>query len=277
MRYGRGAADGIGHRCSVLCVNPDMFQATRALRDSLSAAGAHKVGYWYWELEQAPRQWHQAFDQVDEIWAATQFVAEAMRRATDVPVYKIPPPIEAIASRPYRRSDFRLPEGVYLFLFSFDFNSYILRKNPEATVAAFRHAFASSRRDVGLVFKSVNGANRPDKMLEFLKLVEGDDRIVVIDKAFSRDEMVGLQGVVDAFVSLHRSEGLGFGLAESMYLGKPVVGTAYSGNLEYMDAENSCLVGFDLVPVRTGEYRRPRLSMGRPRRRARGASHAATR
>jgi glycosyltransferase involved in cell wall biosynthesis len=43
-------------------------------------------------------------------------------------------------------------------------------------------------------------------------------------------------------------------MAECMLLGKPVVATAYSGNLAFMDADNSCLVDYALVPVREGEY-----------------------
>ena len=66
--------------------------------------------------------------------------------------------------------------------------------------------------------------------------------------------MWGLLSVADAYVSLHRSEGLGLGLAESMYLGKPVIGTAYSGNLDFMKQDNSLLVDFRLVDVPEGAY-----------------------
>ncbi|ULU25212.1 glycosyltransferase [Dyella terrae] len=58
----------------------------------------------------------------------------------------------------------------------------------------------------------------------------------------------------DAFVSLHRSEGFGRGLAEAMYLGKPVVATAYSGNMDFMDSDTAHLVGYDLVPLKAGDY-----------------------
>jgi len=102
--------------------------------------------------------------------------------------------------------------------------------------------------------KSINGRNRADKVAEIQALVSGDERIVVIDGFLSRDQVSGLQSVVDAFVSLHRAEGLGLGLAESMYQRKPVIATAYSGNLEFMDEENSCLVDYRLVPVGKGEY-----------------------
>ena len=45
----------------------------------------------------------------------------------------------------------------------------------------------------------------------------------------------------DCYVSLHRSEGFGLTIAEAMALGKPAIATAYSGNLEFMTAENSYL------------------------------------
>jgi hypothetical protein len=53
----------------------------------------------------------------------------------------------------------------------------------------------------------------------------------------------------DCYVSLHRSEGFGLTPAEAMYLGKPVIATGYSGNLEYMTAENSYLVDYAVKPI----------------------------
>jgi glycosyltransferase involved in cell wall biosynthesis len=107
---------------------------------------------------------------------------------------------------------------------------------------------------VGLVVKSINGAHRPELVAGIRALIGGDPRIVQIDRFLSRDEAYGLISVCDAYVSLHRAEGLGLGLAEAMYLGKPVVGTAYSGNLEFMREGNSALVDYRIVPVNAGEY-----------------------
>jgi glycosyltransferase involved in cell wall biosynthesis len=39
-----------------------------------------------------------------------------------------------------------------------------------------------------------------------------------------------------------------------MALGKPVIATAYSGNLEFMTPQNSCLVDYTLIPVKPGDY-----------------------
>jgi len=246
--------DELTHRCSVFCLNPDMLKPVRNLMVEGSAAGRHNVGYWFWELELLPREWDAAIAAVDEIWVSTRFIADAMRRATAKPVVLIPAPIDVTPSRPYTRTEFGLPAGRFLFLFSFDFNSFTSRKNPEAVIAAFRQAFAPTRRDVGLVIKSINAANQPEKMREFRELIAGDDRIAVIDGFFTRDQVSGLQAVVDAYVSLHRAEGLGLGLAESMFQGKPVIGTGYSGNLEFMNEHNSCLVDYRRVPIAKGEY-----------------------
>jgi len=247
-------ADELRHACSVFCLNPDMLKPIRHLLKSGTAAQRYNIGFWFWELEQIPSEWMYAIESVDEVWVATDFIRDAIRKVTSKPVTKVPTPIEVNLSRPYTRSEFGLPEDRFLFLFSFDFNSFVMRKNPEGAIAAFKSAFATTRGDVGLVIKSINGGNRPDKLREIQELVGGDERIIITDDFLSRDQVFGLESVVDAYVSLHRAEGLGLGLAESMYLGKPVIGTAYSGNLEFMDADNSCLVDYRLVPIRKGEY-----------------------
>lgn len=247
-------ADDVRHRLSLMCVNPDLLKQVRPLLERTRAGGGHCAGYWYWELETTPRTWEAAFAAVDEVWCATEFVAAAVRRATDKPVVKIPPPIEVELQRRYERREFGLPDGRFLFLFAFDYNSFVKRKNPEAVIAAFRAAFPRGRDDVGLVVKSVNGVYRPERVAAINALVGDDPRIVHLDRFLSRDESYGLIDATDAYVSLHRAEGLGLGLAEAMALGKPAIATAYSGNLEFMSEANSLLVDYRLVPVEPGEY-----------------------
>jgi glycosyltransferase involved in cell wall biosynthesis len=83
----------------------------------------------------------------------------------------------------------------------------------------------------------------------------GDDpRIVLTDRIFRHDEVLGLMHVCDAFVSLHRSEGVGISLAQCMLLGKPVIATNYSGNTDFMKEDNSCLVDYKLIAVGEKEY-----------------------
>ncbi len=75
-----------------------------------------------------------------------------------------------------------------------------------------------------------------------------------MDKVLTDRETKSLVKLCDCFLSLHRSEGFGRGLAEAMYLGKPVIATGYSGNLDFTNDHNSCLVDYRLIPVREDEY-----------------------
>ena len=177
-----------------------------------------------------------------------------VQRVTEKPVRKIPHAIDVSLQRPYCRAKFDLPEDGFLFLFSFDFKSFAERKNPWAVIEAFQSAFMQHSSPVGLVVKCFQGSQFPEKLGMLLELAAADPRIIIIDKLLSREDVTGLQSVCDAYVSLHRSEGLGLGMAECMALGKPVIATAYSGNLEFMTPENSCLVDYTMIPVKPGEY-----------------------
>jgi glycosyltransferase involved in cell wall biosynthesis len=149
-----------------------------------------------------------------------------------------------------------LPADRFLFLFFFDFTSYVHRKNPQAAIRAFLHAFPDpSDTRVGLVIK-MNGMHlRPQEYQTFLHSIECEDpRILLMDKVLTDRDTKALVSVCDAFLSLHRSEGFGRGLAEAMYLGKPVIATGYSGNLDFTNHHNACLVDYTLVPVKDQEY-----------------------
>jgi glycosyltransferase involved in cell wall biosynthesis len=252
-------AEDARHDCSIFFVNPDWQFYEQSLdavvfrRPTLDFRHV-KIGYWFWELEKLPVPWSDAIRKVDEIWVATEFVAEAIRRETTKPVIKIPTPIGFELKQSYNRSYFDLPDGIFLFLFSFDFNSFAERKNPYGLIRAFRRAFPLERKDVGLVVKSINGAKKAGAIEALLDSANNDPRIMLRDGFLSRDEVYGLQSVADAYVSLHRAEGLGLGLAECMYQGKPVIGTGYSGNLEFMNEANSALVRYSLTPIKKGEY-----------------------
>lgn len=238
---------------SVYFVNPDrmLMAPDQVLSDKRS--GRYVIGYWFWELESIPDAWLPAMELVDEVWVASEFIQNALVRVTNKPVRRIPLAVK-VPSVHADRSRFGFDESQFVFLFSFDFHSYPERKNPSAVVSAFKNAFPSMRSDVLLVIKTING----DKLTEaYEKLVleaASDERIVVQDVHLSQADMSLLMASVDAYVSLHRSEGLGLSMLEAMAMGKPVIATAYSGNLEFMLPGNSCLVGYERVAVSAGSY-----------------------
>lgn len=247
-------SDTLRYATNVFFVNADQLPVVRGVLGHGAFAGRRNVGYFLWELEHFPAAWRGAFALVDEVWVPTEFVRAAIAAATTRPVRRLPKAIEFEPSVGLDRAYFGLPPDACIFLFSFDFNSFVARKNPQAAIAAFRQAFAATVPGVRLLVKSINGERHPEALAELQRVAAGDARIEVRDGFLTRAEMYGLLGCADCHVSLHRSEGFGLGLAESMYLGKPVIATGYSGNLDFMDRDNSLLVDYRLVPVAAGAY-----------------------
>jgi glycosyltransferase involved in cell wall biosynthesis len=70
-----------------------------------------------------------------------------------------------------------------------------------------------------------------------------------MDAVLPRRATHSLMSVADCYVSLHRSEGFGLTMAEAMYCGKPVIATAYSGNVDFMTHENSFLIPYRLIEI----------------------------
>lgn len=212
------------------------------------------IAYWAWELSRFPAAWQMSFDLFDEIWVPSSFVQQSVSSASTKPVVVMPHAVERPEHVICERSSFGLDDDVFLVLSSFDFNSFMTRKNPSAAIRAFRKAFPSGKEKVNLLLKTHGGENHPVWKNELEVLCEDDPRIIFLDRVLSADELIGLQSCADVFLSLHRSEGFGLNLAESMALGKPVIATGYSGNMDFMTPTNSCLVGYELVPVKEGEY-----------------------
>lgn len=216
--------------------------------------GRYNVGYWPWELPEWPTSWAGAYDLVDEIWASTRYTQEAFALTAPVPVLLMPMAVAGTPARVYQRAEFGLPPRHFLFLFTFDWNSYVARKNPEACIAAFQAAFAGHGTDVGLVLKVMGGRNEDPRWRALLERIAADPRIHVVNGTLDRDAVLGLASVCDAVVSLHRAEGFGRTLAEAMLLGKPTIATAYSGNSDFCTPATSALVPARIVPVQPGEY-----------------------
>ncbi len=215
----------------------------------------YTIGYWAWELAKFPEEWRSSFEFVEEVWAASRFAYDAIAPATTKPVFLMPPAVAIPAPEPgLKRADFGLPDDKFIFYFSFDFRSYTSRKNPLATIAAFRRAFPQRSAPVCLALKTIGSSWKSEERDALNETIRGDHRILVIDQEFARPRAIALVALADCFVSLHRSEGFGRGPAEAMLLAKPVITTDYSGTRDFATAETALLVGGALVPVGKDEY-----------------------
>jgi glycosyltransferase involved in cell wall biosynthesis len=149
------------------------------------------------------------------------------------------------------RERFQLPSDRSIFVTSFEAYG-AERKNPLATVEAFRRAFPDGHQ--ALLVIRINNASDGVPHPVVVRLREqcaNDRRFRLIENALSYRDVLTLYASCDVLISLHRSEGLGLALMEAMALGKPVIATAWSGNMTYMTTMNSCLVTYRLVPVKT--------------------------
>ncbi len=223
-------------------------------------AGSYRIGFFFWELNEIPTCQTLGLELVDEVWVASEYNRAIYAKATDKPVIRVgmaAPTLPDVA--PARRDAYGLEDGHFVFLAVFDSLSFIARKNPLGLVEAFARAFPSGDEPVQLVLKTQNRGLVSDgwqvrTWTRIDRLVAADPRIVVIDETLAFAELLALTRSCDAYVSLHRAEGWGFGIVEAMQLGLPVICTGYSGNADFCTPDTTFLVDHTLIPVAADEY-----------------------
>ena len=235
------------HDVNLVHVNADQVADFAELVGPRFFAGRRNIGFWQWELPAFPDAWPGCFRWFNEIWAPSRFAVQAIAAASPVPTARLPLAVVRREGARFGRSHFRLPPDRFVFLFVFDSLSFIERKNPLAAVRAFRQAFAPDDR--ALLVLKLGHAEADPEALAALREAATDPRIVLLESAMTRSEVDSLIEACDAYVSLHRSEGFGLTLAEAMLAGKPVIATNWSGNTDFMTADNSYLVDSEIVTL----------------------------
>lgn len=229
----------------VLVLNPLELVRLVAMTGAAPFQGRYCVGAWFWELSQAPRSWRAGFGYVDEVWAGSRFVAEAIgaRAPTDFVVRVLP---LAVSATPVQATAGDREDKV-IVLTAFNAGSGFVRKNPIAAVRAFRRA---NRAGLARMICKAAGGNTAPELMAGLKAEIGDrGDVTLLSESLSDAAMSELVANADIVLSLHRSEGFGLLPAQAMAAGKPVVATGWSGNLDFMTPDDSVLVNYALIPV----------------------------
>ena len=252
VRHSR--SDSMPYRTSILCMAAFESAGFYLRVGEQALAGRFVIGYWPWELPRWPAPWHCAFALVGEIWASSRYAQDAFEAAAPVPVCYMPMAVDLPPVEPQPRTRFGLRDGVFQFLFVFDWHSWPARKNPMGVIEAFRLAFPAGTEPVALAIKMIGAEAAGPELAAIRAAAEADPRIGLIDGTLDRPALTALYGCCDAYVSLHRAEGFGRTMAEAMLMGKPVVATDWSGNVDFLDAASGCPVECRLRPVEEGEY-----------------------
>ena len=247
---------------NVIEVAPDQVPTVFNTIDSRQLAESYNVLRTYWELPKAPREWGPMLKRIDEIWAPNAFVRNAFKEIFSGPITIIPPCVSTEEANYPDAAEFGMERERFYFLFSFDFSSSHHRKNPLGVLETFQLAFPDLKENVGLIIKSTGSDpygtarehHEADVGEQFRASIEKDPRIRIVHDTMSRQRMLGLIRACDCYVSLHRAEGFGLGMAEAMSFGKAVIGTGYSGSTDFLSAETGFPVAYHLRSVKPGEY-----------------------
>ena len=236
---------------TIASVNADQFPLLPQQLGGLLPVASSTIGIWAWEVEVFPEWMARSEVLVDEVWTYSRHAAAAIEAACTVPVHVFAPPVyvpaEVDAVDP---AEVGLTDD-FTFLFCCDLASGFERKNPLAVVRGFRRAF-SPGAGPRLVIKTVNGGAAPAAWARLQLAAEGRSDIAIRDGYESTERQRALMTAADCYVSLHRAEGYGLTLAEAMAVGRPVIGTGYSGNLEFMTDDTSELVPYEMTRVPFG-------------------------
>ncbi len=230
----------------IIHVNPPEFSRVfRKLSKKYDLQNRKIIAMWAWELSRPPASWKFYTKWVDEIWAPSKFVKRSFDLFSTVPVIACPYPIEAKTKISTRwREKLHLESGFLVFT-SCDPRSSVTRKNLLGMVEAF-HKGVGDASDARLIVKIVGD------LTDFSPTVRSalhHDKIIVIEKFLSPNDMMDLIASVDVVLNLHRAEGFGLLPAQASAMGVPVVTTAWSGVEEFIEAPNIFGVNFDMVPV----------------------------
>lgn len=241
------------YQCNIFCI--PLLESYRFFAEHglSNFEGRYNIGYAPWELESWPAEFAFFGSLFDEIWASSDHTVTAYQKSLDRLIHKIPliiePPELNDSSGPTSDRSHVDPLK-FNFLYIFDSNSGLSRKNPHDVIVAFQQAFAG-QPDVALVLKTMNYQYDDDRLNES---IYHNPTITLLNNCLNRVELLSLYRECDAYISLHAAEGFGRTIAEAMLLNKPVIVSNYSGNLDFCTEKTSFLVEGSLEEIKPYDY-----------------------
>ncbi len=210
----------------------------------------YNIFFLNWESENFPKEYIKNLNFYDEVWTPANYCKNVVEKSCLIPVDVICYPIETtIIENDDEEFNNFFDSKKFNFLFIFDYNSTLERKNTLNLIEAFRNAFKKNDNTVCLTIKTSRSTKFVKEKKSLIEKIGEYENIKIVEKIFDKNTLHKIIRGCDSYVSLHRSEGFGLTMAEAMYFGKPVIATGYSGNTEFMSNSNSFLVDYNICKV----------------------------
>lgn len=231
---------------NVFHININFINDFFSKNQDLDLSNYYNIIYWAWEFPEVSDKVVEILNVFDELWVPSDFCVNIFTKYTGIPVIRFSHPIQKLEdSKEFDLKEYNISQNSKIYLTIFDSLSTTIRKNPEATLEAFTSVFKEEKESV-LIVKTHNLERSKDAQ-KALEKYNNIPNVIIINGHFSKEKLHSLIQQSDVLISLHGSEGFGLTMAEAMAYGKIVVGTGYSGNLDFMNVNNSFLVQYDFI------------------------------
>lgn len=231
---------------NVFHININFINDFFSKNQDLDLSSYYNIIYWAWEFPEVSDKVVEILNVFDELWVPSDFCVNIFTKYTGIPVIRFSHPIQKLEdSKEFDLKEYNISQNSKIYLTIFDSLSTTIRKNPEATLEAFTSVFKEEKESV-LIVKTHNLERSKDAQ-KALEKYNNIPNVIIINGHFSKEKLHSLIQQSDVLISLHGSEGFGLTMAEAMAYGKIVVGTGYSGNLDFMNVNNSFLIQYDFI------------------------------
>jgi glycosyltransferase involved in cell wall biosynthesis len=231
---------------NIFHINSNVTHEFFSKNQDINLAGHYNIVYWAWEFPEVSDKTVDFLNIFDELWVPSDFCVNIFTKYTGIPVMRFSHPIQKMAtSEEFDFNTYQIKPNSKVYVTIFDSLSTTIRKNPEATIESFIKVFNNDPESV-LIVKTHNLERSKDAQ-KALEKYNNIPNIIIINEHFSKEKLHSLIQKSDVLISLHGSEGFGLTMAEAMSYGKVVVGTGYSGNLDFMNVNNSFLIQYDFI------------------------------
>ena len=241
---------------NIFCMNYPSIKRISNEMPFVFRSAKKNICFGAWELERIPEAFHKLHEVVDAYFAQSKFVQNAFKEI-NLPIYYTPLSISSkVLNSESILSNYRTSAEKFRFLFIFSVDSMMSRKNPRAIFESFKLAFGDDKSvELNIKFSATRINDKNYGLFCNLKSeAEKFPNVKFFEKNMSEDEYINFIKSYSCYVSLHRSEGFGLTILESIGCDVPCITTNYSGNLDFCNANNSILVPYNYIELKEGDY-----------------------